>query len=103
MNLDKLSQDVEDVSQLYSKRFKITRDDNWYVLKLQEEFGELVQSYLMMKGQGRAKNKTPKELQSDFAKELADVFCHVLLLSKHNNINLEKEIEKKWLVFKKDK
>ncbi|PIS18219.1 hypothetical protein COT54_00465 [Candidatus Collierbacteria bacterium CG09_land_8_20_14_0_10_46_12] len=34
--------------------------------------------------------------------EMADVFCHVLLLARHHKINLEKEVEEKWLVWNKD-
>lgn len=101
MDIASLTEEVEKVSQIYTKKFNINRDNNWLVLKLQEELGELIQSYLMLEGQARAKGKTKEELQADFAKEIADVFCHVLLLAKFNNIDLDKEVKEKWLIWNK--
>lgn len=101
MNIKLLSEEVEKVSKKYTGKFNIERDNDWFVLKLQEELGELIQSYLMLTGKARTKGKTEKELKNDFAKEVADVFCHVLLLAKFNNVNLEKEIEEKWLAWNK--
>ncbi|MEI7604374.1 MAG: hypothetical protein WCJ19_05130 [bacterium] len=34
-----------------------------------------------------------------FEEEIADVFCHLLLLAKNNDVNLEKIIEEKWLKY----
>ena len=99
MDINSLSKAVEKVSAGYTKKFNISRDNNWLVLKLQEELGELTQSYLMLQGQARAKGKTAEQLQDDFHKEIADVFCHVLLLANYNKVNLEKEINEKWLVW----
>lgn len=101
MNIKDLSEEVETISQIYSKKFDIGRDGNWFVLKLQEEMGELIQSYLMMIKQGRHKGKSPEEIKDNFRKEVADVFSHVLLLAKFYKIDLEKEVEKKWLKWKK--
>jgi len=101
MNIKDLTREVEDVSKIYSKRFDIDRDGNWFVLKLQEEMGELIQSYLMMIKQGRHKGKSPDEIKDNFRKEVADVFSHVLLLAKFYKIDLEKEVGEKWLTWKK--
>lgn len=95
--LNKLSSEIENVSVNYSKKFGINRDSDWFILKLQEELGELIQAYLMLSGQARKKGKTEDELVSDFHKEVADVFSHVLLLARHHSIDLEKEVSKKWL------
>ena len=101
MNIKDLTKEVEEVSKIYSKRFDIDRDGNWFVLKLQEEMGELIQSYLMMIKQGRHKGKSPEEIRDNFRKEVADVFSHVLLLAKFYKIDLEKEVGVKWLTLKK--
>lgn len=101
MNLKKLTEEVEKVSLIYTNKFDIKRDSDWFILKVQEELGELIQSYLMMIGQARKKGKTEKELVNDFHKEIADVFSHVLLLAKHHKIDLEKEVENKWLTYLK--
>ena len=101
MDIKTLTNEVEKTSLIYSKKFGIQRDSNWFILKLQEELGELIQSYLMMIGQARKKEKTEEELIHDFHKEVADVFAHVLLLAKHHKINLEKEVKDKWLIWNK--
>lgn len=101
MDIKTLTEEVEKVSLAYTEKFGIQRDADWFILKLQEELGELIQSYLMMIGQARKKNKSDQELMNEFRSEIADVFSHVLLLAKHHKIDLEKEVEDKWLVWTK--
>ena len=43
MNLARLTNEVEAVSQIYASRYGIERDATWFILKLQEEVGELTQ------------------------------------------------------------
>ena len=97
MDVKQLSEEVEQVSRVYAEKFNIERDATWFILKLQEEVGELIQSYLMLAGKARTKGKSSEEIQAEFNKEVADVFCQVLLLAKFYNIDVEKEIEEKWL------
>lgn len=97
MSLEHLSEEIEQVSQIYAEKFGIERDATWFLLKLQEEVGELTQSYLMLTGNARAKGKSPEEIQTEFRKEIADVFCHTLLLARFYEIDLEKEVKEKWL------
>ena len=97
MNLKSLISKIERVSELYSKKYKISRNKLWYLLKLQEEMGELTQAYLSMNGQGRHKNNTPSELKESFENEVADVLCHVLLLAQSEGVDLKKAIDEKWL------
>jgi NTP pyrophosphatase (non-canonical NTP hydrolase) len=97
MDIDNLSKKIEQVSQSYAAEFNIKRDKEWFILKLQEEIGELTKSYLMLSGKARTKGKTLDEIQANFNEEVADVFCHILLLAKHYEVNLQKEIEDKWL------
>jgi len=44
--LASLSARVEQVSAGYAREFGIQRDDDWFVLKLAEEVGELTSAYL---------------------------------------------------------
>ena len=101
MDINTLTEEIENVSKNYIKKFKIKRNSDWIILKLQEELGELIQSYLMMIGQARHKGKTKAELIQSFNEEVADVFCHVLLLAKFHKVDLEKEVKEKWLVWNK--
>ncbi len=97
MELQSLTNGIEKVSEKYAAEFSITRDTNWFILKLQEELGELTQAYLMASGQARRKNKSDLELTKNLHAEVADVLCHTLLLAKQLNVDLEAEIEEKWL------
>ena len=98
MELAHLTDDVEKVSQVYARRHGIDRDDAWFLLKLQEEVGELTQAFLMRAGQARSKGYSAQEIEGQFRAELADVLCHVLLMARHHGVNLEEEVEQKWLV-----
>lgn len=97
MDVNQLAEAVEQVSQAYAQRHDIERDASWFVLKLMEEAGELVQSYLMLTGQARAKGQSPEAIRSNFNEEVADVFCHALLLARFYGIDLEAEVREKWL------
>jgi NTP pyrophosphatase (non-canonical NTP hydrolase) len=99
MDIKTLTEELNKVSKTYTAKFKIKPDSDWYILKLQEELGELIQSYLMLTGKARTKGKTPEELSADFHKEVADVFSHVLLLARYHKIDIEKEVKVKWLIY----
>ena len=101
MDIKHLTEEVEQVSQSYAEKFNIERDATWFILKLQEEVGELIQAYLMLSGKARTKGKMRAEMQADFNKEVADVFCQTLLLARFYDIDIEKEVEEKWLVWNK--
>ncbi|HST80511.1 MAG TPA: MazG nucleotide pyrophosphohydrolase domain-containing protein [Kineosporiaceae bacterium] len=97
MDLKQLTEEVEAVSRTYAERNGFDRDATWLLLKLQEEVGELTQAFMRKTGQGRAKGRTPEEMETSFRSELADVLGHVLLLARHESIDLQAEVESKWL------
>ena len=97
MDLRRLAEDVSTISDRYAAHVGFDRDDAWYLLKLQEEVGELTQAYLMRQGQARAKGRTPAELEADFRAEMADVLCQLVLMAAHHGVDLEAEVENKWL------
>ena len=97
MDLKQLTEEVETVSRGYAEHNGFTRDATWLLLKLHEEVGELTQAFMRKTGQGRAKGRTDEELQLSFRSELADVLGHVLLLARHTGVDLQAEVETKWL------
>jgi len=97
MDIHDLTEKIEQVSQEYSKKFKFELDSDWFVLKLQEELGELIQSYLMVQGKARQKGKSKEEIRNEFENEVADVLAHTLILAKHFNVDLDKVFEGKWV------
>ena len=94
--LDTLSDKIELVSKDYELTHEIDRNSDWFLLKLHEELGELTQAYLLLNGQAKSKNRSADELQEKLTEELADVFCHVLLFARNNNIDVINALEKKW-------
>ncbi|MGN9778164.1 pyrophosphatase [Micromonospora sp. H33] len=102
MDLTQLTDEVEAVSSLYARRHGIERDATWFLLKLQEEVGELTQAFLMRAGQARGKGHSKQQLDESFRSELADVLSQVLLMARHHGVNLQAEVERKWLVWKPD-
>jgi NTP pyrophosphatase (non-canonical NTP hydrolase) len=97
MDLRSLSDELEAVSLLYAERFGISRDDTWFILKLHEELGELTQAFLMRVGQARAKGLSRSELEQQFRSELSDVLAQVLIMARHFGVDMQVELEQKWL------
>jgi NTP pyrophosphatase (non-canonical NTP hydrolase) len=97
MEIADLSDRLEKLSQRYAKHLGFERDGDWFLLKLQEEMGELTQSYLQLTGRARDKGSSLEEIRDVFQQEFADVFCQLLLFARQNGVDVEHEIERKWL------
>lgn len=89
---------AEAISAAYAARNGFTRDDAWFMLKLQEEMGEVTQAFVKASGRGRTGGKSEGELKQDLTDEVADLFGHLLLFCQHNDIDLTAAFEDKWLV-----
>ena len=97
MSLKAATEPVQQVCDLYAERCGIDRNDDWYLLKIQEELGELVQAHLKLTGRGRARGASPAELEAARADEAADLLCQVLLYCRHFGIDPDAAIQRKWL------
>lgn len=95
-DLAELSEKAERVSQVYAARCNINRDDDWFVLKLQEEAGELVAEYLRGSGRGRVGERSTDAIRQALEDETADLFAQLLLFARHNEIDIEAALQRKW-------
>jgi NTP pyrophosphatase (non-canonical NTP hydrolase) len=95
--LDDLARKFENASQAYAGENGIERDDDWFLLKLQEEMGELTQAWNRVSGRGRHKGRSDEEMARDLADETADVLGHILLFAHKNELDLAAAIRRKWL------
>ncbi|CUX19087.1 MULTISPECIES: MazG nucleotide pyrophosphohydrolase domain-containing protein [Agrobacterium] len=86
----------EEASQKYAGENGIIRDPDWYMLKLQEEVGEVTQAWNRLTGRGRNKDRSKEEMKRDLADETADLLGHVLLLAHYNGLDIQGAIERKW-------
>jgi NTP pyrophosphatase (non-canonical NTP hydrolase) len=100
MEIEQLAQEVEKVSAFYAVNNGIERTNDWLILKLNEEVGELTQAYLARTGQARGKGRSASDLDADFRAEVADVVSQVLLIANRFGVDVESEIQDKWLVWK---
>ena len=96
MDIKEITKKVVQVSDNYAKACSVKRDKDWYVLKLQEELGELIQNYLSFTNRGRSRGKSDEEIREAFADELADVIGQVLLIAEYHKIDIEEALERKW-------
>ncbi|MHC2999548.1 pyrophosphatase [Microbacterium sp. HJ5] len=94
-----MQHEVEAVSALYAERFDVDRTDDWLILKLNEEVGELTKAYLARTGQTRNRDRTADEIEHDFQSELADTLAHVLLIAERFGADLTAAVQKKWLAW----
>ena len=102
MTLERIAEQIESVADRYAREYDITRDDDWYVFKLQEELGELTQRFLMLSGRARQKGYSAEELRLQFEDEVADTFSLVVLLARHFEIDIEKAVDRKWFKYLKE-
>ncbi|MBU4213652.1 MAG: pyrophosphatase [Actinobacteria bacterium] len=91
MELRAAQTQVETISRVYARLHDIERTDDWLVLKLAEEVGELTQAYLAASGRSRREPDA-----GAVAAELADVLAHVLLLAERFDVDLDAALEDKW-------
>lgn len=96
MELKKLSDEVEIISRVYARVHGLERTDDWLVLKLQEEIGELTQAFLTMSGRSRDRGLSEEEIRDAFRGEVADALAQLLLVARRFDVDLTEELERKW-------
>jgi NTP pyrophosphatase (non-canonical NTP hydrolase) len=97
MELDALADRLERISVGYAAREGFTRNDDWFLLKLVEELGELTQIQLARTGRSKDRGYDAEQLEERLAEECADVLGHVLLFARRNGVDLAEAVDRKWL------
>lgn len=99
MNLKEITEQLSKVSDIYAEKFQIHRDDDWFVLKIQEELGELTSAHLKLTQRARAGEESKKALEANLKDEVADVIAMTMLFAKHKGIDVEQAIKDKWFQY----
>ena len=94
--LDTLQRNFDQASQAYCEANGIVRDTDWFILKLQEEVGELTQAWNKVSGRGRRHGEPTDDLRRNLEDEAADVLGHVFLLAEAQGLDLRAAIARKW-------
>ena len=95
-SLEEITALVAQVSDIYADIFNIERDGDWFMLKLQEELGELTAEHLRLSKRGRIKGRSEAEISAARDDEAADVLAFLLLYARHHEIDLQAALERKW-------
>lgn len=99
MNLKEIEEKLKKVSDIYTEKFNIKRDDDWFVLKIQEELGELSSAHLKITERARVGNQSKPELDKNLKDEIADVIAMTILFAHHKGIDVESAIKDKWFKY----
>lgn len=91
-----LAAQFEAASQAYAKAHGIERDPDWFILKVQEEVGELTQAWNLLSGRGRPRGRSREDLVQALEDEAADLLGHVLLLAHRHDLDLAAAVARKW-------
>ncbi|MES2214225.1 MAG: pyrophosphatase [Patescibacteria group bacterium] len=91
---------AKQVMQKYKEEYPDVKMDRDYLpFKITEEWGECLQTYLMLTDRGRQKEKTKDEIKDAFSKEIADVFAYLLLFAEAEGIDPIDAVNKKWFLY----
>ena len=97
MDLVELSKKLEIISCGYAAKNGFERNSDWFLMKMQEELGELTQAHLKSSLRARSNGLSATELKTAVEEETADLLCHVLLYAMHHDVDLGAAVTKKWL------
>jgi NTP pyrophosphatase (non-canonical NTP hydrolase) len=98
MELKQLQDQITKIFLSNLERDKIDVSDEYLMLKINEELGEFVQSYIVYKKKCRPeKFLSPDESKKQMAKELSDVVGLTFVISTIFKIDLEEALIKKWI------
>ena len=96
MDLSEAAEYCERGWNAYAKAHRIDRDDVFYLLKLQEELGELSRRFLELRKQESVGEAG--RLREKFAGDCASVVGNALILARHFAVDLEPHIRSKFAV-----
>jgi len=95
--LSELSERIGQVGEIYARVHGIERTRDWYLLKLQEELGELTAEHLLLGGRARPNADGSGGTRAALENEAADLFGQFMLYVRASGIDIEAAIERKWL------
>ncbi len=103
MEFKELQEKILKVTQGYEKTFNLKIDEDFALLKLNEEAGEFAQAVLIHRKKSRPEKHLPEEQSKELVgEELADMLGMIVVNADRLGIDLEKAIEKKWFKWLKE-
>ena len=96
LDLNALADRLEAISACYAASHGIDRSGDWFLLKVQEEMGEMTQAHLTKTGRSR---RAVSDGDAQLAAETADVLCQLLLFARAAGVDLDAAVRDKWLTW----
>lgn len=93
-SLNALANRLEAISAAYAATYAIDRSGDWFLLKVQEEMGEMTQAWLTRTGRSR---RDEDDGAAQLAAEVADVLCQLMLFARAAGVDLDAAVREKWL------
>lgn len=98
MDFKELQNKVVQNALNYGKKYNVQIDEDFALLKLYEEVGELAQAVLIHRKKSRPEKHVSEESsKKELAKELADVVGMAIVNAYLLDIDLEEAIDNKWI------
>ncbi len=98
MDFKELQKGVVENAMKYGENYNVKIDEDFALLKLYEEVGELAQAVLVHRKKSRPEKHVSEDVsKKELAKELADVIGMAIVNAYLFDIDLEDAIEKKWI------
>ena len=96
MDINKLANHCSAAWQSFALKHGIHRPDEFYLLKLQEELGELTRSYMELKGMEKSKHNDDLAKIQQFHGDCASVIGNALIMGLHFKVDLVEKIQEKF-------
>ena len=98
MEFKEIKEKVIKTAENYCEKYNVKLDEDFAILKLYEEVGELSQDILIHRKKCRPEKYVSQEKsKEELGKELADVLGILITLSHLLDIDLEDALNKKWI------
>lgn len=98
MDFNSLQSKVVQNAVEYGKKYNVKIDEDFALLKLYEEVGELAQAILIHRKKCRPEKYVAEDIsKNELGKELADVVGIAIVNAHLLGIDLEDAIDKKWI------
>lgn len=98
MEFKQLQEKIVQNALEYGKKYNVEIDEDFALLKLYEEAGELAQAVLIHRKKSRPeKHVAPEISKQQLAEEIADVVGMAIVCAHLYGIDLEAVISKKWI------
>ena len=102
--IQELTEKAKKVVAIYKEEHPNVKMDRDYIpFKVTEEWGECLQTYLMLTDRGRQKGKNKEEIHKMLSYEFADVFAYLLIFAENEGVDLAKSVESKWFKYLNNK